>query len=228
MSSFTDSLIQNKGAPCTLYGDDGVSNPTPTSIYVTNSPFVRMLGTSRGEVLLGRLPSTLDLSSGQLLAVPALPALWYVLVKQVHRTGGSTFFARMHTVALLALPLALRYERLAITVPTSARNALGEPAFTTGAGTPILGEPLQRGAVHAAYANQNDPLLMPATQPQGPLPAGSTTIYVPLGCGLSLADTITLVEGTPAIVQQVNRVDANGEPYALQLVLFDTAGSGLS
>jgi hypothetical protein len=215
-----DRLLTTHGQTATLYDQDAASNPRTTPCAVVDSGAVRMLGTSRGELVRAHFPSTTVVLPGQVLFCAVLSPQWYLIAKLLITTGFS--FNPGVMAEMFALPLALSAERPVRPAP-SALGGYDEPAATGGTPTGAVPQlTVSARTVRAGFTNVYDPLNPTAL---GPLPAGTLTAYCPLGSDVLADDTVRTL-GEDWVVGQTNRLFANGSAFALQLILNETAGPG--
>lgn len=221
-----ERYITRQGVAATLYDTDGVSALTDTTLVLSSAQNLGRTG-ARGDILLGRVPAALAaIGPGSVLAAPALAAGWYLVIHTLdsslrQRASSST------TLALLALPGTLTVQRAVASTPPLRTNPYSEPAYLTSAGYPA-GDTAEV-TVRCGVSNQFDPL---SESIAGPLPAGVVTVYVPLGADVRKDDGVVdlsvpgTTDTTAYVVQQVNRLYADGTAYALQLILDSGAGAG--
>lgn len=211
-----DDLITEGGSPATLYASDGASGAQAISIVVSNVHYVTTIGTERGNAIRGHVPSTVRVTAGQVLNVPALNPAWFVVVKTL-LLSRTFLFDPGTTLTCFALPYQLTVTRVrAASVPMQHRTGYGEPR------TPAAVSETAR-TIRAGFSNDNDPW---ASTDLGAYPKGVTTVYAPAGSDVQLADMVVLPDGRQAVVQQKNLLNADGQSYALQLLLDASGGIG--
>lgn len=212
-----DRLLARKGRPALLYDEDGYSGGVPTRVGLTDAGAVRMLGTSRGELVRAHLPAATPARPGQVLYVPDAEPPYFLVVK---RLIGAWAWEAGPMLALFVLPLELLAQR-PVQPLGAALGGYDEPALRTGSTTePLLA--VEQASFRAGLSNDYDPLNETAT---GPLPAGLLTAYCPPGSTVHKDDTVRLDE-QPYLVQTANLLVSNGEPYARQLILAQSGGPG--
>jgi hypothetical protein len=237
-----DAFDAANGSPATAYAADGVTNPTPLTIDVSNSRTLATLGRVAGDLFWGHVPSTVVLSVGQLLAIPSLPGQWFVVVRVTQRGQWTAPPLAVGTsVAMLALPYQVttrRATRSGTTVQPGALDGWDEPVGLTGGG--LVNEQEDTLLVRCGFSNQSDPLGLAL---EGQTPSGVTTLYAPLGASIRLGDEVRAVDVRDAsgavlpttalpplqaayTVTAVNHLFADGTPYALQALLSNATGSG--
>lgn len=220
-----DRLITRRGDAATLYEPDGVSSPTTIQVVVSSVRSVPLLG-NRGDVVAGHVASTVAAWPGQVVAIPAQPPGWYLVAKTL-QVSRAALFDPGTSLVLLALPGTLTVQRAVASTPPARTNPYNEPAYLTSAGYPA-GDTAEV-TVRCGVSNQFDPL---SESIAGPLPAGVVTVYVPLGADVRKDDGVVdlsvpgTTDTTAYVVQQVNRLYADGTAYALQLILDSGAGAG--
>jgi hypothetical protein len=195
------------GLAVTLYASDGVSTPLSTTMVFSNLRYVLMIGTQRGNIIVGLLPSSVTAAPGQVIQVTST-GRWYVIAK-VSDESVPFLYNPGVSVALLRLPDVLTVTRTVQAVTPMHRNGFGEPYSPSDT-------TVTTRTIRAGDSNGNDPF---TGQDLGPLPKGVYTLYCPLGSDVQLGDQLTLRDGTKGTVQQKNPADADGDYYAWQLLV---------
>lgn len=221
MASPFDGLVGAFGSPATLYDADGVSNARRTTAAISSARYVPMIGTARGNIILCYFPTGTDVSMGDVLRLLS-PERWYVVAKAMD-VALSPAMAGMVTpgqsASLLGLPLEVTRLR-----PSASQHAAARDPWSglTGA---ALAEAADAATIRAGMSNEFNPAdpgiegLLPRT--------GVETLYVPLQADVRHGDTVTLPDGRASVVNRANVLYADGAPYALQLLLNLSGGSGL-
>lgn len=247
MPSPFDSFITGYGAPATLVAPDGMTALTAMGavhLLVSNAKQLPLLGTNRGNVTQGFFASgpPIPLTPGLVVAVDTSPTArtgagarastspapvsGYIIAKVSTVTTGPVFgFAPPIEVLLLPIPLTLTVKRQQDSTLPATLNAYDEAMTWDSAGRPVplpaSVAPMTTFTVRAGLSNDNNPL---TNDVAGRTPAGIRTLYVPLGAGVRLGDTLVMPDGQEGTVQQVNDLDAEGVPWAYQLLVDATAG----
>jgi len=229
-----DDLILEGGDAATLYGNDGVSSPTPIQIVVTNTSFVHMFGSARGNITKAHVASTVSVQAGQVITIPTQKPAWYLIFKDL-TISRHFLFNPGTTMGLLALPYVLPTGRARLIAPTgvapapaTALNWNDEPytvpvtipvgTTPTPGATYVVGE--QAGTFRAGLMTDYDALV---NQPEGTEPTGITVLYASLGADVRKDDGVTLPDGTIGIVQQLNLMAADGVAFARQVIVDATS-----
>ncbi len=235
MPSPFDGLIVGYGLPATLLAMDGVTQVGATRILMSNAKQLPLLGTSRGNVVEGFVAASGSVTptAGLVVVTNATrpgaapgPVTYYVIAKASDVTSGPAFgFAFPIALLLLPLPLVLTVKRRQDPPLPATLNAYDEAMTWDSAGRPVAlpssSAPVTTFTVRAGLSNDNNPLTNDAA---GQIPAGIRTLYVPLGAGLRLGDTLVMPDGQESTVQQLNDLDAAGVPWAYQVLVDATAG----
>jgi len=217
-----DRIITQRGTPATLFGPDGVSAPVPIKIIVSNARMVPMVGI-RGDVIQAHVASGVAIAPGQVLQIPSVPSVWYVVAKALQVSRG-VLFDPGTSMALLALPLLVTLKDKVTTKPAPQfLNARDEPRYRTAAGG-VAGIPTTTTTFRAGMSNAFNALSL---QLEGALPNSLTTYYCPLGQSLALDDEVLLPDGSPARVTRLYYKDADGVPYAREFVATGSVGTAL-
>jgi len=220
LAGFTDASPTAQG---TLYDSAG-ANPRPCVVAAYNTEALRS-GRTATDFMTAQFPYDTTVTPGDILEWATDRSgrqRWY-LIKKV-----STFApdAQVAIVAqVMPIPLLLTARRQQDPALPATLNAYDEAMTWDNAGRPIplpvSAAPVTTFTVRAGLSNDNNPL---TNDVAGQLPAGIRTLYVPLGAGLCLGDTLVMPDGREGAVQQVNDLDAEGVPWAYQVLVDATAG----
>ncbi len=214
-----DALYADAGQAATRYDADG-SNPTPVLLIVSNYQAIKTRREA-SKSTEGDLPAGTLIAPGQLLQQGVL---WYI-VSDVMRVSVVMLVPSVTRTLLLPIPLVLTVKRQQDPALPAVLNAYDEAMTWDSTGRPIALPasiaPVTTFTVRAGLSNDNNPLTNDAG---GPQPAGVRTLYVPLGADVRLGDTLVMPNGQEGTVQQVNDLDAEGVPWAYQVLVDATAG----
>lgn len=216
--SSLDRLIVMRGDRCTLYAPNALTVLAATSIVVSNAAYVRSLGTTRGDVIKGSLPSTVTPQPGQVISIPTQPDGWFLIVKRLYLTHTLSSNPG-NSISMLALPQTLTLTREALADPVTNPVDIYNAPYKNATGAPIDTQSLL--TIHVGFNNGLDPLI---NAPEGDTPTGTVRLYTPLGVPVQQGDRATLL-GLPMIVEQTNTLYADGSPYCAMLLFGETSGN---
>lgn len=214
-----DLLYADTSQAATRYDADG-STPTPVLLVVSNYQAIKTRREA-SKSTEGDLPAGTVILPGHLLQQGAS---WYI-VSDVMRVSAVMLVPSVVRTLLMPLPLVLIVRRQQDPALPATLNAYDESMTWDSAGRPVAlpprVAPVTTFTVRAGLSNDNNPL---TNDVAGQLPAGVRTLYVPLGANLRLGDTLVMPDGQEGTVQQVNDLDAEGVPWAYQVMVDATAG----
>ena len=211
-----------EGVAATVYDADTVSHPRSITLLYSGLRYTPMIGTVRGNVILGLVTTASAVVVSDTLQVGGR---WF-LVAKVGDESISPLYDPGIGLLLLRLPYSLPIIRPSSGQQAAPRNAWFELAGTSPTDTSgrIPGMAVSHSVV-AGFSNSNNPLDETVV---GPTENGLYTAYVPLGVDVQLGDQTIILDNRPAQVDTLNTLYADGAAYALQPILRLTMGTGLA